>query len=289
MKHIVTALILAFLIVPAGAYGKEAKTLDELVKMYDSTGCKGCHAEIYAQWEGSHHARPLMGVGGNIFLIPVVKASPFSPKSPEKATKDNFPCFKCHLPHAIEAAQPVFAEIAKAVLADDKKTIGRLQITCLVCHNKLSIIHRLEEGKPEEKVIYGKRDVKAHRDKAFPTIKRSAIMDKPVMCGQCHGTGPNFDKENPYQCATLYGSYLHAYVPVGGAQTCQDCHMAKGDHSFPPDMNAVEASSEFLRKNISLDVEALGYEFFVKKGEYAPLVVLNTKVSTAAGHRTPDG
>jgi hypothetical protein len=289
MKLIKIALAMAVLMAPAASLGKQARTLDELVSMYDSTGCKACHAEIYAQWEASHHARPLMGVGGNIFLIPVLRSSPFAPRDPAKATKENFPCFKCHLPHALDAAQPVFAEIAKAVLANDKKTLGRLQITCLVCHNKTAILHRLELGQPEENVIYATRDIKAHPDKQYKTVKKSAVMGQPVACGQCHGTGPNLDMENPYQCATLYGSYLHAYVPGGGARTCQECHMEKGSHSFPPDMNDVKATSAFLKKHIRLEVEALGYEFLVKKGVHAPMVVLTTRVSTAAGHRTPDG
>jgi hypothetical protein len=34
---------------------KKAKTIDELAKMYDSSGCKGCHAEIYAQWRVDAH------------------------------------------------------------------------------------------------------------------------------------------------------------------------------------------------------------------------------------------
>jgi len=52
-------------------------------------------------------------------------------------------------------------------------------------------------------------------------------MKESILCGQCHGQGPNFDLEEPTQCATLYGSYNFAYRAEGGTETCQDCHMKK--------------------------------------------------------------
>ena len=71
--------------------------------MYDSASCKECHAEIYAQWEKSHHARSLMGVLGGLFMTPLAMKgkTPFSPADPGQATLDTFPCFKCHLPGSL--------------------------------------------------------------------------------------------------------------------------------------------------------------------------------------------
>ncbi|HET7318509.1 MAG TPA: multiheme c-type cytochrome, partial [Nitrospirota bacterium] len=42
---------------------KKAKTIDELAKMYDSTGCKTCHEDIYKEWEQSIHSRSIFGTG----------------------------------------------------------------------------------------------------------------------------------------------------------------------------------------------------------------------------------
>ncbi|MBI5025853.1 MAG: cytochrome C [Nitrospirae bacterium] len=288
-------LMLAILSLPAFALAEQkAKTIDELAKMYDSSSCKTCHAEIYAQWEKSHHARPLMGIKEGIFLIPVVEKSAFTPKDPKKATMKNFPCFKCHLPQALTSAEDsVAAEIAQAVLAKDKAKISKLQITCIVCHNEMAIIHRLQEGKPEKGVLYGSKAVPAHGDKTYTKVKKSVIMNQAIFCAQCHGTGPNFDAENPYQCATLYGSYIHAYIPAGGTQTCQECHMkpvnGKADHLIAPNWNDRPQSSELLKKAISLDVQTVGYQFLPKAGTHIPMVVVNTKVTTNAGHRIPDG
>ena len=45
-------------------------------------------------------------------------------------------------------------EIAKAMLKDDKATIRKLNISCLVCHNEKAVVH----GRPEKGVVYGNKD-----------------------------------------------------------------------------------------------------------------------------------
>lgn len=298
-------LLLLFLAVPLTVLGAEkAKTIDELAKMYDSSRCKGCHAEIYSQWEKSHHARPLMGVKGGMMLTPLATkgATAFSPDDPKKATVKNFPCFKCHLPQAIISAEDsVAVELTEALLtaadekasdkakADAKGKVAKLQITCTVCHNTKSIIQKRELGEPQPGVLYGSKDVASHPDKTFTSVKKSAIMADSVFCGQCHGLGPNLEFDQAFQCANLYGSYLHAYIPSGGAQTCQDCHMPKSDHLIAPNFNDDKQTSELYAKALTLDVQTLGYEWLRKAKDYYPKVVVNTKITSSAGHRLPDG
>lgn len=305
MKLVVLLLLATALITGiAVAQEKKAKTIDELAKMYDASSCKGCHAAIYEQWEKSHHARPLMGVKGGLMLTPLAKkgATPFSPEDPKKATIKNYPCFKCHLPQAIRSAEDsVAVELTEALLtaadekasdkakADAKGKVAKLQITCIVCHNTKAIIHKHELGEPQKNVLYGKKDIASHPDKTFTSVKKSAIMTESVYCGQCHGLGPNLEFDQAFQCANLYGSYLHAYIPSGGTQTCQDCHMAKGDHLIAPNFNDDKQTSELLAKAITLDVQTLGYEWLRKAGDLIPKVVVNTKITTNAGHRIPDG
>ena len=294
-----TTLVLLFIALPLTAFApeKKAKTIDELAKMYDSSNCKVCHAQIYAQWEKSQHARPLLGdVGEGLFLTPLAKkgATPFSPDDPKKATMKNYPCLKCHLPQALTSAEDsVAVELTEALLAEDRAKISKLQITCIVCHNEKAIIHRLQEGKPKKGVLYSTKDMPAHPDKTFTKIKRSSIMKEAVFCGQCHGLGPNFDAENPYQCATLYGSYLHSYIPAGGTQTCQDCHMkdvaGKADHLMGLNWIDPKATSDRLSRSISLDVQTVGYSWLRKKGDLRSKVMVDAKVTSSAGHRIPDG
>ena len=67
--------------------------------------------------------------------------------------------------------------------------------------------------------------------------------------------------------------------PVGG----------KADHLFAPNWNDKESTSKFLAGAISLDVETLGYQWLRKAGALTPMIVVNTKIDSRAGHRIPDG
>jgi mono/diheme cytochrome c family protein len=293
--------------VPSVAFAK-AKTIDELAAMFDSTRCKQCHADVFGQWEKSHHARPLMGVAGGLMLTPVVKAGPFAVKSAKEATLKTFPCFKCHLPQAfthaedsvaVELAQVLFTASDKDAPDKDKAAArakaAKLQITCIVCHNEKAILHRTTLGQPEKDVIYGSKDGPHGdpTDRVFTKIKKSVVMGQPIFCGQCHGTGPNFEFESPVQCATLYGSYQHNYLSKGGFKSCQECHMpkaaGKSDHTFMPNWDDKEATAKMLAQNIHLDVQTLGYQWLRKAGTLVPMIVVNTKIDNKAGHRVPDG
>ena len=274
---------------------KKASTIDELAKMFDSTSCKECHQEIYGQWEKSHHARPFMGVAGGMMLTPVVTASAFKVDKPEQATLKTFPCFKCHLPQALRWAEDSVAqELAAALMANpqDKAKVAKLQITCLVCHSEKAITHRLKDGNPEPGVVYGSKEG-AHDSKSHPKMKKSVTLNQSIFCGQCHGTGPNFEFDYPVQCATLYGSYQHNYLPGGGQKSCQECHMAKkdgfADHLIAPNFDDKEATAALLAKSVHLTVDTLGYQWLRKANTYTPKIVVNTKITHDAGHRIPDG
>jgi hypothetical protein len=250
-----------------------------------------------------------MGVADGLMMTPVVRSSAFQVKTPKEATLKTFPCFKCHLPQAVTHAEDsVAAELAQALFAASEKDasdankaaakakVAKLQITCIVCHHEKAILHRRLLGEPEKNVIYGSRDG-PHGDppdKVFAATKKSVVMHEAVFCGQCHGTGPNFEFDYPIQCATLYGSYQHNYIGKGGFQSCQECHMkkaanGKADHLFPPNWNDKESTSKLLAENVSLDVQTLGYQWLRKAGALTPMIVVNTKIGNKAGHRIPDG
>jgi hypothetical protein len=260
----------------------QVNSLAELVKMFDSSSCKECHEQIYEQWEKSHHARPLMGFNDKIFITGYLKTGPLSIKPGHRVTKENFPCFKCHFPQIKYVTDKVAAEIADAIFKDDKEIIRKLNISCLVCHNEKAVVH----GRPEKNVIYGNKDIDDHPK---TPVKKSPLLKNSLMCGQCHGLGPNLEFETPVQCATLYGSYLHAYIPSGGTETCQQCHMKDGDHYMPPNFNNRAELSERMRAALPMQVRTLAYSFQPKEGDVRPMVVVNTKITNRAGHRIPDG
>jgi len=279
------SIILFAFVTSAPAHGgneTQASTLDELIMMFDSSSCKECHEKIYEQWKKSHHARSLMGLDDWIFMAPYLKGGPLAVKRGEKATKANFPCFKCHFPQIKHGTDQVAAEIAEAILQDDKPTVRKLNIGCLVCHNEKAVVH----GRPQKGVVYGQKDAADHE--GHP-VKKSPLLKDSLMCGQCHGLGPNLEFETPVQCATLYGSYLHAYIPSGGTQTCQQCHMKNGDHYMPPDFNQREELSARLKESLPLEVQTLAYTYHPKEDTFVPMVVVKTKITNKAGHRIPDG
>ncbi len=161
----------------------------------------------------------------------------------------------------------------------------KLGINCLICHNKKALIHKWTDGEPEPNVIYGNKEG-AHADAKFKTLKKSPIIKESILCGQCHGLGPNFDLTEPTQCATLYGSYLHSYIPSGGSKTCQECHMIenKKGHFMPAYRDPDQA-----RHAVNVDVEAKGFYFLPKAGDSVPTAFITVKMTSNAGHRIPDG
>ena len=131
----------------------QVNSLQELVDRFDSSSCRECHEQIFTQWEKSHHSRSLMGINDYIFIASYLKKGPLAIPSGEKATKKNFPCFKCHFPQIEFATDSVAAEIAKAALDNDKVTVRKLNIGCLVCHREKAVVH----GRPDILFIWLKR------------------------------------------------------------------------------------------------------------------------------------
>lgn len=279
-KCVIITIILIFTS-PCNASDQKVDSLKKLIDLYDPTGCRECHEEIYTQWQNSHHARSITG----IFMERYLKKGPLSVKSPEDATKKNFPCFKCHLPQLEKATDAVAAELAVVILNNDKTTMQKLNISCMVCHQDKGIVH----GLPESNVIYGPKAEKEYPEEEHMRVKKSPFMKQSAMCGQCHGLGPIFEFEYPIQCATLYGSYLHAYIPSGGAQTCQECHLKEADHTCPPNFNERKDISDRLRQTLPMEVSTLAYRFQPFENRFVPMIILKTKITSSAGHRIPDG
>ena len=61
------------------------------------------------------------------------------------------------------------------------------------------------------------------------------------------------------------------------------------DHLIAPNFDDKEATAALLAKSIHLTVDTLGYQWLRKAGMLIPKVVVNTKITTTAGHRIPDG
>lgn len=302
-----TFLLLGLMVVPCMISGtqaaevKKAKTIAELAAMYDSSSCQECHTEAHEQWQKSLHARSIFGpedVGRTAATFKTtiengLKEWPHSGvKKPEDVgVKHLMICAKCHLPQLQDAEDSVAKEIVKNIYAfvDDgdeqaATTLQTLNIGCTVCHNRNAIVHKWKDGYPEKNAVYGNTDG-AHDDEAHPVMKKSMIMKESILCGQCHGMGPNFDMENPTQCATLYAAHLFTYVPEGGKSTCQECHMEKS--GLGHNMQSYRAP-EMAKMALDVEVEADAFQW--RDGStMTPLANVIVEITNKAGHPIPDG
>ena len=215
--------------------------------MYDSRHCADCHVDIYRDWEKSMHSRPLLGTGRTALTLLTSISNgttkwPYSgAKSPSDIKVEHLMgCAKCHLPQLADATDDVAREIVAdllkwqdAVKSKNSRTAKKLEdkirslsINCLICHNRNAVVHKWADGYPKTREVYGSKDGQ-HFCGLWPALKKTPVMGESVLCGQCHGLGPNLELDNPTQCATLYGNYLFAYMADGGRETCQECHMRR--------------------------------------------------------------
>ena len=279
--------------VQGGEERSKAKTIDELAARYDVSTCIECHENEYHEWENSAHSSSMVGSGYGrtraTFKTCVTRGFltwPYSGvKKPEDVKiKHLMVCARCHLPQLAEATDDVAQEIIRAVWAKDNKKLGVLSINCLICHQRNAVVHKWQFGTPKRNEIYGAFEGE-HEDENHPYLRKNLILDQSILCGQCHGLGPGFGLEQPTQCATGYGSYLWAYIPEGGTNTCQDCHMKNKGHLMPsyrdPDMQEaavameVDVHSHYWRKN--------------KTEGVIPVATVHVELTNRTGHGIPDG
>lgn len=297
MRLIRVVLTVLMVVAPPGvSLAKEAQTLDELVRQYDASSCKECHPDIYAQWEQSLHAKPMLGPIGRTlatFQGYVNSRDTELKKSREVApTTKAFlkPCIECHLPQMMDASEGVADEIAKAIVDGNEEVLNKLQITCLVCHHRNAIIRKFRDGNPQPGVIYGPKFAGPHGDKTFTTAVKSEMLADTVFCAQCH-QGPNVQHyDEPMWCTSTFDSHQQFYVPMGGTESCQDCHMRKeGGHRFPPNYQDPAQTSKRLGEWIDLNLTAIGYRMKPDAKNFIPMMVINSEVVSRIGHRFPDG
>ncbi|MBF0566887.1 MAG: hypothetical protein HQK89_16805 [Nitrospirae bacterium] len=298
---ILSGLILTIaLCMPVNAMAKDVDSVKELIEKYDSARCKQCHEQIYKDWEKSLHYKALIGpfnktLGTLKDYLTQRDGELKKSKEVTKSIKEYMePCFGCHIPQIQDASEKAAREIANAVLKEDWDIVEKLQVNCIVCHNKNAIVRRFRDGNPEADTVYGTKDLGGvHGDKVFTKSKKNEMMADSAFCGGCH-QGPNVLKSpEPIWCVSNYDSMLQNYIPNGGDKGCQDCHM-RGEgmgHRFPPNYDDKEFEMKRLREHIKLDVKTLAYTFQIKNPNLVsmPMIVINTKVTHDIGHRFPDG
>ena len=283
----------------------KANSIAELAARYDSSSCIGCHQQAHDEWAKSLHARSIFGTGRTAatFKTAIVNGHMDWPASGVKSFKDVkvehlMGCAKCHLPQLADATDKVAQEVVttindwqdamknedEAKAAKAEKTLSSLNINCLICHNRNAITHKWSEGYPKKDTVYGSKSGE-HMDPKFTKMAKGQIMSESIQCGQCHGLGPNFDQENPTQCATAYGSYLFAYVPEGGNKSCQQCHMK--DSKLGHNIQSYR-SKEMAQKAVEMHVETSSV-YWRDNTSIKPKAAVRIELTNKAGHGIPDG
>lgn len=287
-----------------GAELRKARTIDELAAMYDSSSCKECHTEIWNQWEKSLHSRSLFGTGRTAATLKTTVTNglmnwPASGvKKPQDVTVESLMiCTVCHLPQLADATDAVAKEIVKNIFIymDDHAPepareqaiaqIKKIDINCLICHQRNSTTHKWADGFPLKNAVYGSKDG-THPAPGYPTLKKSPEINESIMCGQCHGVGPIFMLPEASQCPTLYANYLFAYIgDEGGQETCQDCHMRKSKlgHNVQ-----TYANPTMQKMALEFEVEVLGYQWR-NVTILTPTALVKVHMTNKAGHTIPDG
>jgi nitrate/TMAO reductase-like tetraheme cytochrome c subunit len=283
----------------------KANSIAELAARYDSKSCVDCHQQAHDEWAKSLHARSIFGTGRTAatFKTAIINGAMEWPASGVKSMKDvkvehMMGCAKCHLPQLADATDKVAQEIMTTIetwqtalrnddedkAAKAEKTLSSLNINCLICHNRNAITHKWTDGYPAKDTVYGAKTGE-HMDPKFTKMAKGQVMSESIMCGQCHGVGPNFDLENPTQCATAYGSYLFAYVPEGGNKTCQQCHMT--DSKLGHNMQSYR-SKVMADKAVEMHVETSSV-YWRDNTTIRPKAAVRIELTNKAGHGIPDG
>ncbi len=287
-KFLVFTLVL-LLAIPSVLWAKEAKTIDELVEMYNDAKCKQCHPKQYEEWQQSYHSKAVVSsLKGmrNFYAIGVPK------EWERKLTKvEVLKCLDCHAPVVNYASEELAVKIAEMIIKakdtkDEKekkallKELSKLNVGCLACHNiKATSISKGLLGEPEKDAIYTPNMVISPVHKTIPVN----TMNKSLFCAQCHGRYIAPDGEQ-IMCNTLSGSYYNNYISRGGAETCQDCHMKKANrgHKFPGGHDL-----EIVKEGIGFNAEIKGVKHTV--GKWIPRAIVQVELENRSGHRIPDG
>lgn len=283
----------------------KAKTIAELVKMYDSSSCIECHQEKHDDAHESIHSRSFFGTGRTAMtMITTIEnglmEQPYSGvKSPKDVKVEHLlGCARCHMPQLADAEDSVAQEIVTTLYswkdAVDKKdkvtakkfeeTLKSLNINCLICHNRNSVTHKWQDGYPKADVVYGNKTGDHPSDK-FPKMAVSPILNESIQCGQCHGLGPDLHVDGPTQCCTTFGSYLFTYKSEIGQESCQDCHMKKSKLG-----HNIQAYRDTAMSDAAVDFKVDAFGYYWRDGSVIkPKAVVKVEMINRAGHSIPAG
>jgi len=189
-----------------------------------SDSCKGCHAEIFKEWEQDRHSQAWVG-------------ALYTEKS---LNHTDTSCFSCHAPRPI-------LETGLDSPAEARQDFRESGINCLSCHQRGK--HVVTAGEP------GASPCGAVHDPAFPADRPDMREATITFCGVCHnlhGTHLEFMGSRYYRdgmtCLTCHMSEEVVSPTVkGGPPKAHKAHRFPGAHS-----------KEMLQKAMTIVAERKG-------------------------------
>jgi hypothetical protein len=171
-----------------------------------SRACAGCHAEIYAEWQGSRHA----GAHAARSFLAAFRREP----QPW--------CLSCHapLPAAQAALQDVPRRTELAALQDRlAATPASEGVGCILCHAR--------NGR-----ILSPRPPSAAAQAAHP-MQLEPALGTPEFCAGCHQVNwPRQLRPLAYSAVPMLDTLAEFRAAGAPSGRCQSCHMRAGAHDF---------------------------------------------------------
>ena len=231
-----------------------------------ATQCRSCHAQHFAEWSRSFHARSLTSEN---FLRTFPQYLDSLGRDARADPQAAMACFNCHAPLLKNAEPQIIRQITALVLAKDTKKLEGFEVGCVACHH---------DG---NRVFAG--PIRNPQDNPFHSSKFSTSYKDSSFCSSCHTSAPA-----SVPCSDVYTDWQISRAAKQG-RTCQSCHMiersgiaASGaprrkihSHVFPGGRSA-----DMLQQAVGLRLKAAFREDRLE---------VTATVRNLAPHRVPDG
>jgi Cytochrome c554 and c-prime len=231
-----------------------------------ATQCRSCHAQHFAQWSRSFHARSLTSEN---FLRTFSQYLDSLGRDARADPQAAMACFDCHAPLLKNADSGIVRRVTAFVLAKETKKLDGLEVGCVSCHLDGDHVFSGPIGNPQ--------------DNPFHLSKFSESYKEAPFCAACHTSAPP-----GIPCSDVYTDWKKSRA-AKQSRTCQACHMPERSgiaaaggprrkihsHVFPGGRSAA-----MLQQTVALRLKAAFRE--------DRLDVVAT-VRNLTPHRVPDG
>jgi len=177
----------------------------------DPAVCKGCHGEIYNQWDGSMHSIA--------YTDPVYLAGEEMASNETDGLTDTY-CARCHTPIGVLSGE------VPPIGHENISEVSKKGIQCDFCHN---VNKSTGIGNGAFMVALDGFKRGPYEDSKSPShgSMLSELHTKSEFCGMCH------DVNHPVTGIPIEMTYTEwKEGPYNSTTQCQDCHMTPGITHF---------------------------------------------------------